>query len=236
MSDKLYDYWGVPIITSNDDEIMEVFEDVLRAEDYILKWDKTNGAKPYGPSDVGLKSLFSPDEETVEKWRTKGLLPTLGEALGEDDVILLEEYLPKLFNTIIEPDKNLGNAIYTLVVLIRSYRYAEMERKVFEKQFDIYKKTKDEKGDGRDKKIEQLREKIKDIIGLSGNKTPQGAVISPQMRDNIIPALEELYNNPNKYMLKNPKYIISKTPILTYLESLRLLKKSDTIKEFWAKV
>ncbi len=220
--------------TISDEACVDTFlYDVLQAEDYCIEWDKKDVFQKQ--SNVAVHPLSTPTPELIEEWRSKGLLPTLGDKLSGNDKTLLEEYVPKLFNTILEPKEHLADAIYTLTVLIRSYRNAKQERTYFESQFDDYKRTKD-KHSKTTEKPESIRKNIKQIIQLLCNKKENGAFISPKANDEIIPVLEKLYKNPEEYILMNPRYTISKSPISAYLRGLNLPDKSDAIKEFMKKI
>ena len=224
--------------TISPEECVDTFlYDVLQAEDYRIKWDKKD---VFGkPSDVGLQPLCTPTDETIEEWRSEGILPTLGDVLSDEDKTLLEEYIPQLFNTINEPEKNLADAIYTLTVLVRSYRDAERERKVFEKQFDSYSNCKRSQK-GREEDIKKFRTNINRIMHLLGGSTPDdkgGYSLAITLKAKpLVEALHEAYKNPDEYFLDNPKYTISKEPILNYLQSLDLPNKSKIIEEFWKKI
>ncbi len=221
------------MITVMDEDCVDSFRAILNEPDYRVEWNKIN-VSDKKQSDLAAKPLSTPTPKMLKEWKEKGLLPILGDSLSQSDYDLLEEYIPKLFNTIPDPAKNLDAAIFNLIVLIKSYRYVVMERGWFEDQFDTYAKTKDKKG--KDEKIESIKNNIKQIIQLLGNKTPNGAVISPKARSEIIPTLENLYRNPDEYLLDNPKYTISKKPISDYLHSLKLPYKSNVIKEFMKKI
>lgn len=224
-------------VTVSDEECIDTFlYDVLQAEDYCVKWDKKD---VFGePSDIGLQPLFKPfTKEQLKK--LKVCIPTLGDYLSESDKELLEEYVARLFNTIPEPSNNLVDAIYTLTVLIRSYRDAERERRVFEKQFDEFNDSM-RSNKGKKSDIESFRKNITRIMHLLGGKMPDGKggytlAITPKAEP-LVEALHEAYKNPDDYFPKNPKYTISKSPILEYLNSLDLPDKSDSIKEFMKKV
>lgn len=227
------------MITVSDQDCIDTFlYDVLHAPTLRLNWDKKD---VFGnPSDVGLEPLFEPTVEVRESWKQKGLCtpPILCNKLHDSDKDLLEEYVPKLFNTIPDPVNNLGDAIYTLTVLLHNYRDAILEQNLFKDQFDGFANNK-RSGQGTKVDIKSFRLSIERIMRLLGGKDQEGDTlqlkISPKAFD-LVKLLDHAYQNPDEYFLKNPKYTISKDPISDYLNSLELPDKSNIIKEFMKKI
>jgi hypothetical protein len=164
-----------------------------------------------------------------------GKIATYSDMLSCSDLELLEEYIPKLFNTIELPDKNLSPVILILTGLIISYRRAQMEKDAFEqtrfKDFDSIKKQ-----ETKPKRIKDIRKKIKEIFYLVGApKSEDEKELLFKKSDDVkllIKVLEQLYRNPEEFFLENPKYTISKKPIENWLTSLKLKKKTNVIKKF----
>ena len=212
--------------TISDEECRDtLIYDVFAQKDDWEEWEKKD---VFGkPSDTKLISLFSPlAMEEFDKRNQNP--PTLGERLTIEDAELLEEYAPKIFNTIPEPNINLNPYLHTLTILIRSYRRAELQIKLLEEKFNAYNASKSNKGEKE--KIRLLRKRLNDIVNLIGEPS------HPDAAKYIFPALQKLYYEPQKYISRNPKYTISKSPILDFLRSLKLPGKSQIIEEFYKKI
>lgn len=238
LDDDLCDYHGKCWRTYLDYECIDTMNDVLYETDYRIKWPKKDVFS--NPSNVESKPLCSPSPEMLKEWEDKGLLSTLGDVLSDSDKDLLEEYIPQLFNTMIGPKNNLDDAIYMLIVLIRSYRDALQEQGWFTPQFEKYDAIKGGRSKkGKEKDAQTLKTKIDDIFFLigGGRVSDKNVIINtnPKTKE-LMDVLVEAYNNPNAYLLDNPKFSISKAPISDYLSSLDLPGKSGLIKEFMKKI
>jgi len=159
------------------------------------------------------------------------------EALEEDDIVLLEKYVPILFNTYSKLEK-LENVISEFVKLCYLYRrefynslisvedgkvttIREMTQ-IFYDNSPIPNKKKT-----RDMQIESFKKHLNAIYSFLGGSrfgTAKGKEFKKQ--------LQEVCDNVDEYIPKRTKVTISTKPIKDYLLSLNLKGKSLTIGEF----
>lgn len=164
--------------------------------------------------------------------------------LTENDKTLLEDYAPKLFNTI-DNEREAGKMMKGLLKVLYKYRYETSEYSIpndAKKRIPTYKhRSIEDKAIALKKKIAKSNKTIstlKEIIDLMGGEnfhTVQGE------------ELKKHFNGLKKHLLnadRHPKeYIpiirttkITKKEIEDYLIGLNLSKKGATIKDFLAKI
>ena len=143
--------------------------------------------------------------------------------LTNDDMNLLEEYAPKIFNTY--NGKNLKEVMLDTAILIHNYRNSLFSKEIINLLCNGYptvNKNKTQKD-----REEALKNKIEDIrllLGVEIATTEKGVEL-----DKI---LKYALKNPQEYFPIIPKIKSSKKEIINYLTNLKLDGKSLIIKEF----
>ena len=171
--------------------------------------------------------------------------------LSEEDMELLIEYAPKLFDTLPQ-DNDLFTAMVGLKIIIGKHRFEVMwkrnEKARMSNSYSHNNKSQEEKADALKKHIDAIR----GIIGMD-SYIPKDHDLAElrTTKDDFLDELERTYQDPTQYLPHgDPGYCLehnehgetikvlhhTQQPMEEYLKALQLKNRSDIIKEFIQKI
>lgn len=178
----------------NEDDIRDILSDVLRHE----------------------------REEQTEELGTL-IIPPMEEKLNESDIVLLEDSVVNLFDTL-DRRENLFEILTVLATKIWRYRIDQESQPIID-SFKPKRYTKK----SPDKKIEDFKKRVDDVLSLMGHRM----TLKTQEASELMTALQNAYDNPQDYIgMSIMKEGNTKHPVKEYFESLKIEGKKEIINEF----
>ncbi len=175
------------------------------------------------------------DEKFLNSNTTDGIG---GNSLNSNDKILLEEYAPKLFNTL-EKFDDLQSVMTKLVDLVNIYRYKSIIHRGEKKMLTLYPKIKSASKKTEAEKIKIFKNHIVNMIKLAGDN--RYSLQDHQKSKEYIyfwNILDDVCDHPEDYFPAEYRDVSTpqKETIEKYLMGLKLPGKTESIKEFMKKI
>lgn len=151
---------------------------------------------------------------------------TLDLQLCDSDKDLLEDYAPKLFNTLLI-QYDLHDVMLKWATLVHSYRNTQKEANFVNNGiYGNYPKTYSTKSEKET--VNAFKKRIKTIYDLMG-----GDAVGTRKGNDLKKILKDAFDNPDDYFTSKPEIESNKEETIgNYLRGLKLPDKTDVIKNF----